>query len=467
MSNPLELEREAQRQWIAQHPTVEPMARKLLEREFLLPGAALDLEARELARILNFSRSEVSWYAQQEAFLALPAGQSSVGREALVDLPVLSKFDVQAHFDDLIPRRVPRGHEAVTIASSSGTTGKPTRVAFSLPAAGMFGFHLQRQMRWFRVDPSWKKAIIRLPHNFPATDKGKHLDLGQVFRADGWPNVTRLFRTGPAVGFSRFNPTEDKLKWLEQEKPDYLMSFPGTLESLVLATGGKPVASLKAARTISATLTPGMRRRIETASGIHPQQNYGLNEIGIVALRCPEGRYHVNSEHCIVEILDREHRPCAAGEQGQIVVTALTNFAMPLIRYDTGDIGIATSGACPCGRTTPGFADVVGRYRPMHLAPEGTAQRVQLITDVIDEMDPKSLSDLREYQIHQYRDGRFELRLVSKGDCTELKNRVRAAWDATIGDKTPLKIVDLERIPPAPSGKQQEFSSDFFPSRDA
>ncbi|NNL96230.1 MAG: hypothetical protein HKO64_11465, partial [Xanthomonadales bacterium] len=131
------------------------MARKLLEREFLLPGAALDLEARELARILNFSRSEVSWYAQQEAFLALPAGQSSVGREALVDLPVLSKFDVQAHFDDLIPRRVPRGHEAVTIASSSGTTGKPTRVAFSLPAAGMFGFHLQRQMRWFRVDPSW------------------------------------------------------------------------------------------------------------------------------------------------------------------------------------------------------------------------------------------------------------------------------------------------------------------------
>lgn len=464
--NPLELEREAQKQWVATRPTVEPMANRLLEREFLLPGAALDLEGRELARLLNFARDQVRWYRQQEAFSKLPGNMPVMAREWLTGLPVLTKFDVQEHYHELLPERVPAGHKAVVVASSSGTTGKPTRVAFSLPAAGMFGFHLQRQMRWFRVDPSWKKAIIRLPHNFPANELGKHLELGEVFRADGWPNVAQLFRTGPAVGFSRFNPTEEKLKWLQREKPDYLMSFPGTLESLVLAAGGKPVETLKAARTISATLTAGMRQRIESASGIHPQQNYGLNEVGIVALRCPQGRYHVNSEHCLVEILDEDHQPCAPGQSGHIVVTALTNFAMPLIRYDTGDIGVASRDACPCGRTTPVFDDVLGRYRPMHLAPEGTAQCVQVITDVIDKLDAKALAGLREYQIHQFRDGRFELRVVSDGSCKALKQQVREAWDTSIGDATPLEIVDLDRIPTAPSGKQQEFSSDFFPTHD-
>lgn len=200
---------------------------------------------------------------------------------------------------------------------------------------------------------------------------------------------------------------------------------------------------------------------------MHPQQNYGLNEIGIVALRCPDGRYHVNSEHCIVEILDQDQQPCAPGKTGRIVVTALTNFAMPLIRYDSGDLGVAAGGACPCGRTSPGFSDVIGRYRPMHLAPEGTAQRVQLITDVIDELPLQALAGLREYQIHQYLDNSFELRLLTVGSPgAELTGAVQTAWESSFGPDTRLKICQVSRIPTTPSGKQQEFSSGFFPAQD-
>ena len=463
----LELEQSAQHKWVARDAAVDPIASRLLEREFLLPGEAMDLEARELARILNFARTEVPWYGAREEWSKLPAGRKALGREVLLELPVLSKLDVQNHFDDLVPRRYPRGHEPFTVNSSSGTTGRPTKVAFSRLAIGIFGFYLQRHMRWFRVNPGWKKAFIRLPHNIPANADGEHLGLGEVYRGQGWMDIAHLFKTGPTVGFSRHNSTEEKLKWLRFEKPDFFMSFPGTLESLVLAAQGKPVETIKAVRTISATLTPGMRRRIESASGLHPQQNYGLNEIGIVALRCPDGRYHVNSEHCIVEILDKDQQPCAPGQTGRIVVTALTNFAMPLIRYDTGDLGVAVEGACACERTTPGFAEVIGRYRPMHLAPEGTALRVQLITDVIDELSLQTLAGLREYQIHQYRDNSFELRLVTLGEpSSELTGSVQSAWDRSIGPGVSLKICRVDRIPTSPGGKQQEFSSDFFPKQD-
>ena len=466
-SNIIEREQSAQRQWVTQDPAVDPIANRLLEREFLLPGQAIDLETWELARILNFARTEVPWYVAQQEWSKLPVGKKALGREVLLELPVLSKFDVQNHFDDLVPRSYPRGHEPFKFNSSSGTTGKPTKVVFSRLAIGMFGFHLQRHMRWFRVNPAWKKAFIRLPHNIPVNADGKMLGVGEVFRGEGWMDIAHLFKTGPTVGFSRHNSTEDKLKWLRLENPDYFMSFPGTLESLVLAAQGNPAETIKAARTISATLTPGMRRRIESASGLHPQQNYGLNEIGIVALRCPEGRYHVNAEHCIVEILDKDQQPCTPGQTGRIVVTAISNFAMPLIRYDTGDLGVAVEGACACERTTPGFAEVTGRYRPMHLAPEGTALRVQLITDVIDELPLPSLAGLREYQIHQYRDNSFELRLVTVGEPdVELTGSVQAAWDSSFGPDFSLKICRVDRIPTLPGGKQQEFSSDFFPKQD-
>jgi phenylacetate-CoA ligase len=466
--NKLELEQCAQQEWVAHNAAaINPVVDRLLEREFLLPKIAGYLEEQELARILNFARDEVPWYGTQEAWSKLPVGKRVLGREVLLDLPVTSKFDVQNHNDDLLARRFPKGHEPYAVTSSSGTTGKPTKVIFSRPVAGMFGFFLQRQMRWFRVNPAWKKAFIRLPKNIPVNADGEYLRDGEVYRAQGWMNIAHLFKTGPTVGFSRHNPTEEKLKWLRLEKPDYFMSFPGSLESLVLAAQGKPVETLKAVRTISATLTPGMRRRIESASGLHPQQNYGLNEIGIVALRCPDGRYHVNSEYCIVEILDQDQQPCAPGQTGRIIVTALTNFAMPLIRYDTGDLGVAVEGDCPCGRTSPGFAEVIGRYRPMHLAPEGTALRVQLITDVIDKLPLQALAGLREYQIHQFRDNCFELRLVIVGEPgLELTGSVRAAWDQAFGPDSPLKICQVDRIPTLPGGKQQEFSSDFFPAHD-
>jgi phenylacetate-coenzyme A ligase PaaK-like adenylate-forming protein len=64
-----------------------------------------------------------------------------------------------------------------------------------------------------------------------------------------------------------------------------------------------------------------------------------------------------------VEVLDEEGRPCAPGETGRVVATSLNNFAMPLIRYETGDT--AEVGApCPCGRGLPVLTRIMGRDLP-------------------------------------------------------------------------------------------------------
>ena len=92
------------------------------------------------------------------------------------------------------------------------------------------------------------------------------------------------------------------------------------------------------------------RRVIEGVCGCKVTNRYGCEEVSLIACECErhEG-LHVNSDGVFVEIL-RDGRPAQPGEAGQVVVTDLTNRAMPIIRYQVGDVAVASDRLCPCGR---------------------------------------------------------------------------------------------------------------------
>lgn len=459
----LEEEREAQRAWTLKQPAVAPAIQALLLREFIESRSVVDVEALELGRIIGFARSAVPWYRDSEPWRACRIA-GAVDREALSTLPVLSKTQLRENFEALNARSLPQGERFSYETKSSGTTGTPVRVRFGQQAGMAFGLLSQRLHRWARFDPKLTQAVIRLPRDLRRKANDAPVADGEVQRSDGWMYVSNFFRTGPQVAIARSNPVEFQLEWLRTERPGYLMTFPGTLETLVYAAQGNPVDSLRGVRAISATLTEAMRRQIESATQLAVQQTYGLNEIGMVAGRCAAGRYHVHAEHCVVEIVDADNRPCQPGEFGRLLVTGLTNVVMPLIRYDTGDMAEALSGECPCGRTLPAFGRILGRYRAMRSTPEGTARRMNLLFDALQALPLSVLADLREYQLHQYRDGRFELRLNTRGEPdTGLLLALREAWDAGAGDAR-LDILRVNEIAGTAAGKAQDFTSDFFPS---
>ncbi len=194
---------------------------------------------------------------------------------------------------------------------------------------------------------------MRIPRLLPRRADGSLLEAGETARLDRWRDFPD-FSTGPYVGISVMTPMEERIAWLRRERPDYLMAYAETLELLALATGDEPPAeSLRAVMAISEQLTPSMRSYVERRFGTPVYQVYGLTEFGLAGTRCEAGRYHVHREHCLIEILDDAGRACAPGETGRIVITALRNYAMPLIRYDTGDLAEVAAGDCPCGRTLP------------------------------------------------------------------------------------------------------------------
>ena len=186
--NKLEEEREAQKIWRGKKPEVEQVARNMLRREVLDPAIAHDLETRELGALLRFAKSEVPFYRTQKIWSELPLG-GSVARDVLGELPILRKHHIHEHFDDLRAQRLPKGERTCGHTSSSGTTGRPTKVLFSRRAGLMYGLLAQRRLRWARFDPTWKQAVIRLPQDFPRRPNGAVLADGEVHRSDGWMYV--------------------------------------------------------------------------------------------------------------------------------------------------------------------------------------------------------------------------------------------------------------------------------------
>lgn len=78
-------------------------------------------------------------------------------------------------------------------------------------------------------------------------------------------------------------------------------------------------------------------------------------------MRCPFGHgYHVNAEAVLLEVVDANGLPVPPGEPGRAVITPFASTALPLIRYDQGDIVIAGT-TCECGRALPHLEAISGR----------------------------------------------------------------------------------------------------------
>ncbi|MCG8505727.1 MAG: AMP-binding protein [Sphingomonadales bacterium] len=448
--------------------TTRPFDR-LLANEFLPSAERRRRRSAALKGLVDFAMAQTAYYAEQLNGL----GENVLSfdtPDSLAELPELSKTDVQLRRDELMARRLPAGQKLLRLQRSSGSTGPPTEVAHTNVSGAFVPVIKQREYRWFRFDPTGVMASIRTPSQLPQVSNRPPPELGEVAPLPYWPYVGNLFETGKAFGFSYWNGVDDQRDWLNDLGPDYLTTYPEALEHLAFASIQTPlVRSFKGLHAISEMMTPGMAQRIEAAFGAPVEQNYGLTEVGIVAVKCREGgRYHAHDEFAVVEIVDDDGQPVAPGETGRVLVTCLANLAMPLIRYDTGDLATAVSGDCPCGRTLPSFGPIVGRYIRLAYLPEGTIEREYVLRDALDALPPDMAAPLRKFQIQHFLDGGFELRLVTTEPLSEaLVGYFSGAWEAALGpEPPPLKVIRVDDLAPGPGGKFQEFMSEFMPAPD-
>jgi phenylacetate-CoA ligase len=452
-----------QRRWVLKIDQFRSQVQTLVELEFESADLKADRRRTSLTRYLNFIFAEVPYYRALKKQLGTMSVQDIVDKPEI--FPELTKTELRDHASDLEASRLPAGHRVVGVKQSSGTTGKPTRVLQTNWGGNLFALNKQRECRWFDMNPMGTLGIIRLPSQL-ARIGGEELGLRENLRLPGWPNLRYAFETGHLVAFSVLNDLSDQLRWLKDQNPDYLLAYAETLEHLAFGLEGTTFeGNLKSIQSISETMTADMHTRITDVFVVPIHQNYGLNELGLVASRCPEGgRYHIHDETFMVELIGPDGQPCKVGETGRIIVTSLRNLGMPLFRYDTDDVAIATDQDCPCGRTLPCFGDVVGRYSRIAYLPEGTLAEVGVLRDAMAQCDDAVIRPLRRYQIRQLEDRSYQLLVLAQGELTrDFDRSILNHWTSHTETPPRLSILRVEALQPGPSGKFQDFVSHYMP----
>jgi phenylacetate-CoA ligase len=128
-------------------------------------------------------------------------------------------------------------------------------------------------------------------------------------------------------------------------------------------------------------------KKITEAWNIQLYSTYASTEMQTAFTECRESKGgHSQPELIILEILNEQDEPVAAGEAGEVTITTLGVEGMPLLRYKTGDICMHIDEPCKCGRTSTRLSPIVGRKKQM-IKYKGTTLYPPALFDILNEME--------------------------------------------------------------------------------
>ncbi len=393
------------------------------------------------ARVVETTRARSGFYRRLWNGSQGPASDCP----PLDGLPVVTKSDFAAAADGEFPLADSRGK--VVTCVTSGSTGKP--MTFHRSAQQESWFWALR----FRI---WGWAGYRPGDPYLTVNLNPRL---------GWKKKLQdvLFRCA-YLTFNADNLDAERIAdTLERRRIPHLNGFSSSLFVLAqyMLDHGVRTPSVTGVTATGDTLFPPYREAIEAAFGVRVLDYYGAGGEGFhVASQCPESgsRYHLHPENAVLEILG-DDGPAAIGEPGRIVLTQLHNDAMPLVRYDLGDLAVpAPAGArCTCGRTLPMLERLEGRVPDLITVPGGTFLVPHFFVVLF-----KGLQSVHRYQIVQRRQGGMRVRLVGREGCRReaVEETVRREVAAATRERIEAEFEWVGDIPLSGAGKRRLVISD-------
>ena len=159
----------------------------------------------------------------------------------------------------------------------------------------------------------------------------------------------------------------------------------------------------------------------------------------------------LHAEVVLLEVVDRDGRPCLPGERGRVLVTDLSNHAFPFVRYEIGDVAVkADETPCPCGIRLPRLACVEGRIADM------VVLRDRVLTPPNFTILFSDVRGIRGYQIRQDAIDRIDVYLVpDEGYGAEQAGYIRGAIEQMVGGQAQVLLHEVAEIAVSESGKRR------------
>jgi len=358
----------------------------------------------------------------------------------LFKLPILNKNIINGNYNDLISSQ---HRDSVWNKSTGGSTGQPLHFAYTKESYEWRVAMSKRGYSWAGASLGVKQAYIW------------GIQLGRVGRVKQWKEQLHHV-IDRQLYFNCFDFDEKAmaqcLSGLNRFKPVTIVGYTNPLYNLALFIGDNSKIKFAPQGVICAAekVHPYQREVIERVFGAKVFNTYGSREFMLIAAECEKHEgLHISAENLIVEIIKDDGTPAKEGETGKIVVTDLHNYGMPFIRYEIGDLGVATTKTCSCGRGLPLLADVVGRSLDVIKTPEGKIVPGEFFPHLI-----KDFPDVARFQVIQEKLDHLVIKLVPTSELSEIsKKRIDAEVRNRVGLAMVITYEIASDIPLTATGK--------------
>ena len=376
-------------------------------------------QLENLKNLLNTAIDNSPWWAGRLANLDLSVGSIE---ELLMQFDFETKKSLQDNRDDMAVRLPASALDDYTFQKTSGSTSQPIQILKYLP---LYFRELDAvailEWQWQRRDIKKKMGFFRLgASDSDAIALGPPLEyLGDAPLAFQRSSVDRT----PA----------ELLDALELHQPAYLLTNPVSLRLVAQEQISNPrkVVGLEQILTLADRVDASLRQLVRDVFGAKIVDRYSSVEFGPIAIQCPVFEHlHVVSPLVYVEILNDKNEPCAVGTPGRVVVTGLRTLAMPIIRYELGDIA-EWGEDCDAGIKWPVISNVHGRQRTFSVGSDGEKRLVTLFG-----ADFMMMQEIIDYQVIKFDDAvvfaaqvrreldEFELERIRKSMCEVFRAEV-------------------------------------------
>jgi len=413
--------------------------RECKKTQYLSPEEIRELQFKRLKRIVQHAYKHCPFYRHRfKALSVMPEDLKDI--DDVEYLPVLTKSDIQKYSCDLIAndRRV----KDLIKDRTGGSTGEPVE----------FYYDSERQ--------AWRQASRFRFNGWAGWEMGAKVASIWGARRDftGQSNSRQTLRRlllRPGLFLDASNLTEERMShFIVQLKRFQPTIITGYAKSLVLFAKyliEKGVYDIKPNAVVSTAevLSESERDLLTETFGCPVFNRYGCREVGPIAMECENhSGMHVNDESLYVEVVKGD-KLVGFGECGKLLITDLLNYAMPLIRYEIGDVGMIIRNKCTCGRGLSMIANIKGRITDFISLPDGRVISGPIALPLIT-----NVPGLKQAQIIQHKPDLLELRVVGDSEFDQgsrkmlLKNARRF-----FGLGIDIKISKVAKIANEKSGK--------------
>lgn len=404
------------------------------------PEALAQHQWQELRKLLEHAYQHTSFYPKHWKNAGINSINDISSMSDFTKLPLISKNDINQHYSEIVADNSKGNIKKAT----GGSTGQPFRFELDIDSNtrreaimwrgyGWLGAGLgQKTLYLWGADigqPSKLKSLKNdLYHRFY---NRKMLNSFAMNSSNMASYVTEINSYRPSALVSYVNPLYELARYISAE--NLSVFAPKTI-----LTGAEPLHDFQ-------------REVIEKAFNCQVYDTFGCREFMLMSAECQENKQlHVNSDHLVVETVD-DTGQAITGQSGDLVVTDLYNYGMPLIRYVNGDRATLINEPCGCNNPLPIMSSIDGRKLDIIKTTSGKTIPGELFPHLF-----KEFSGIDKFQVKQSEISSLQISLIINKQFTE-QDKVNIAEEINKYAKNELQLIFniVDDIPLTVSGKHR------------